>query len=123
MLFVFQKKLKHFVGPDTFKFFDFLQVCEELLKMHVSDGPAAPNYQHTVSVVKHLLMVNDCAERILGMGMSLHSSSMPENEKQLQVTYKAIDAVRKFQRSTAISSERVTKKALTDFLSHSLVQK
>ena len=63
-------------------------------------------------------MVNDCAERAFVMATSLHGPTTPKNEKQLQATYKVIDVVRKFQRCTATSSERVIKRALADFLSY-----
>ena len=44
-------------------------------------------------------------KELLAMATSLHGSTMPKNEKQLQSTYKVIDAVTKLQRSAATSSE------------------
>ena len=67
-----------------------------------------------------MTVLNDCAERALGMATALHGPTRPKSEKQLQATYKVVDAVRKFQLSTATSSERVTKKTLAGFLSSNI---
>jgi len=116
------KHLKDFVGPDTYRLFDLLHFNEELIKKPVSNWLASPDYQHIVTVVENLSVVNDCAERALGMATTLYGSTRPQNEKQLQATYKVVDAVRKFQLSTATSSERVTKKTLASFLSSNIGQ-
>ena len=61
------KQLEDFVGPDTYRLFD-LPLNDEFLKVPVSYWPELPDFQHIVSVVKNLSVVNDCAKRALSNG-------------------------------------------------------
>ena len=59
--------------------------------------------------IKHLSVVNDAAERALGMATNLHGLTMSKGEEHVQAIYKVIDAIRKIQGSIAFSLERVSK--------------
>ena len=104
------KQLKDFVGPDSYVLFNLLNLNKDLLNMPVSSWSSSPLYQHDKNIIKHLSVVNDVAERALGMATSLCGPTMPKNEAQLQATFKVVDAIRKIQGSVATSSEQVSKK-------------
>ena len=111
----FQKKqLKDFVGPDTKTLFDLLKLDKDLLNTKVSMWNSTL-YQKNRSIIKQLSVVNDAAERALGLLTSLHGQTMPKNEKLLQAKLKVVNQTRKVQAVIATSSERVTKKNLDTF--------
>ena len=111
-----RKQLKDFVGPDTHIFFDLLNLKKEILSIPASKWHSSSIYHHNKKIIKLLPVVNDAAERALGMASSMHGQTMPKNEKQLQESFKVVHAIRKAQRSIAKSSERVTKQNLHEFL-------
>ena len=90
--------------------------------MPVSSWPSSTIYEHDIKIIKQLSVVNDCAERALGLATSLHGPTRPKQESQLQATYKIVDAIRKFQGSITNSTEHVSKKNLEPFFKSSLVQ-
>ena len=116
------KNLYDFVGPDTYLFFELLNLNQELLNMPVSSWPSSTIYENDIKIIKQLSVVNDCAERALGLATSLHGPTRPKQESHLQATYKIVDAIRKFQGSITNSTERVSKKNLEPFFKSSLVQ-
>ena len=111
-----KKQLNHFIGPDTHILFDLLSIDKELLSIPASKWSSSSIYHHNVKKIKHLPVINDAAERVLGMATQMHKTTMPKNEEYLQATFKVVDAMRKNQGSYAKSSERVTKQNLTEFL-------
>ena len=79
-----QKQLKDFVGPDTYVFFDLLNLKQEILSIPASKWNSSSIYHDNKKIIKLLPVVNDAAERALGMASSMHGPTMPKNEKQLQ---------------------------------------
>ena len=106
------KQLKDFVGSDSHCIFDLLDLKKDFLKISASKWTSSINYMDAVNSVKQLSVVNDAAERALGMATSLHGPAMPKDETQKQSLFKVVTAIRKVQGSAATSSERVTKKGL-----------
>ena len=107
-----KKQLKDFVGSDSHCIFDLLDLKKDFLKISASKWTSSINYMDAVNSVKQLSVVNDAAERALGMATSLHGPAMPKDETQKQSLFKVVTAIRKVQGSAATSSERVTKKGL-----------
>ena len=119
----FSKKYLHdFVGPDTYHLFKLLNLNQGILNKPVSTWSSSLAYRQATDIIVHLSVVNDVCERALGLASSLHGSTMPKQENQLQATYKVVDAIRKIQGSIANSTERVSKKNLAQFLQCSIIQ-
>ena len=111
-----KKQLKDFIGPDTYVLFDLLRIDKELLSIPVSKWSSSSLYHQNMKKIKHLPVVNDAAERALGMATQMYKPTMPKNEKYLQASFKVVHAIRKIQGYQANSSERATKHNLTEFL-------
>ena len=56
-------EIASFVGPDSWTFFRTLEIDSAFLKMPVEDWEEEPSYKNGKSVVSHLCVVNDAAER------------------------------------------------------------
>ena len=110
------KGLKRFVGPDSYRLFELLRINKEFLRKPASKWSTCKTYKHAVEAIKLLPVVNDPAERVLGMATQMHGQTMPKSEKDCQARYQVVHSVRKFQSSIATSSERVTKKNHNEFL-------
>ena len=110
------KQLTDFVGSDSHCIFDLLDLKKDFLKMSATQWKSSIQYLDAVNSVKQLAVVNDAAERALGMATSLHGQTMPKNETQIQSLFQVVTAIRKVQGSAATSSERVTKKGLPQIL-------
>ena len=108
-------RLTMLVGSDSYRLFDLLKLNKNLLNIPVSKWNASNGYEHAVNRIKNLPVVNDAAERALGMATKLHGPTMPKDEEHLQARYKVVDASRKTQGSIATSTERVTKKISPSF--------
>ena len=59
-----------------------------------------------------LPVVNDAAERTLGLATEVNTMMAPKSEEQQQAVYKVVKGVRQKLREAATSAEVVTKKAL-----------
>ena len=94
---------------------DLLSI-NEFLKKPASKWSTCETYKHAVEAIKLLPVINDPAERVLGMATQMHGQTMPKSEKDCQARYQVVHSVRKFQSSIATSSERVTKKNHNEFL-------
>ena len=70
-----KKNLWDFVGPDTYTFFNLLNLNQDLLNQPVSKWSSSPYYKHHIEVIRHLSVVNDVSERTLGMASSLHGQT------------------------------------------------
>ena len=109
-------------GSDSYRLFDLLKLNMNLLNIPDSKWNAPNGYEHAVNRIKNLPVVNDAAERALGMATKLDGTRMPKDEEHLQARYKVVDASRKTQGSIATSTERVTKKNITKFLKSDIFQ-
>ena len=109
-------------GSDTWTFFTLLKLDVEFLSSPAQSWNSSESYNAAADAVKHLVVVNDTAERALGMATSLHGTTLPKSEESLQARFKVVDAIRKIQGSLTKSSERVSKQTLSQFLKSSLNQ-
>ena len=115
-------RLTMLVGSDSYRLFDLLKLNMNLLNIPVSKWNASNGYEHAVNKIKNLPVINDAAERALGMATYLDGPTLPKDEEHLQARYKVVDASRKTQGSIATSTERVTKKNITKFLKSDIFQ-
>ncbi|KAG0719803.1 hypothetical protein GWK47_049718 [Chionoecetes opilio] len=76
------------------------------------NGPPRTNYRHGKKVVANLPVVNDAAERALGLATDLNTNKAPKSEEQLQALCRVVKGVREKLHGLATSTEVVTKKSL-----------
>ena len=120
-------QLKDFVGPDSWTFFELLSLNHtdsdqpsssssssplSFLSEHPSSWSTSPSYIKMKEIVESLPVVNDAAERALGLITEFHQSNCPKNEDQKQFLCKVVKQMRVEQAKQATSTERITKKAL-----------
>ena len=79
----------------------------------LNHGPSKWNqldsYIEMKSSVLDLPVVNDAAERALGLLTEFHTNTAPKDEEQKQFVYKVVKEMRQIQSQSATGSERVTK--------------
>ena len=109
---LFSKQLCDFVGPDSLTFFDLLRIDHTFVKLPVSHWATNDSYKRAKDMVSNLPVVNDAAERALGIATDANVRTAPKSEPQVQALYKVIKGVREKLSKHATSSEVVTKKAL-----------
>ena len=108
-------QLQDFVGPDTWTFLYLLDPSRSnnnsfsFLNHHPSNWNQMENYTTLLNVAKDLPVVNDAAERALGLVTEFRRSSCPKTEEQKQYLFKVVKELRSQQLQQATSSERVTK--------------
>ncbi len=64
----------------------------------------------------NLPVVNDAAERALGLTTDLNTNKAPKSEEQLQALYRVVKGVQEKLHGLAISTKVVTKKSLVSIL-------
>ena len=69
-------------------------------------------YQSIKQSVSNLVVINDPAERALGLLTEFDRKSTPKSEEQRQYSYKIVKELRSQQLKVATSSERITKLSL-----------
>ena len=106
------KFLKDFIGNDSWTMFILLRISSNFLKLPVSQWATCGSYLHGKEILSNLPIVNDAAERALGLATEVNTKTAPKSEDQLQDRYKIVKAVREKLSSLATSTEIVTKKAL-----------
>ena len=107
-----KKTLKDFIGNDSWTFFSLLGIDTEFLQAPVSQWEHYDSYLHCKEVTNNLPVVNDAAERALGLVTEMNTQMAPKSEEQRQALYKVVKGVRQKLREAATSTEVVTKKAL-----------
>lgn len=106
------KQLKDFVGNDSWRIFSLLEIDPSFLKLPVSNWPTTETYLKAKEIVRNLPVVNDAAERALGLATDFNTKTTPKSEKQLQALYKVVKGCRVKLQQLATSTEVVTKKLL-----------
>ena len=106
-------KLREYVGPNSYTFFENLgDPTPSFLKTPVPTWATNPEYLRLQYKVSTLKVVNDSAERALGLLTEFNDGKITKNEEQKQFLYQTITHMRKINKEMATSSERVTKKML-----------
>uniref|UniRef100_UPI00358E4C15 uncharacterized protein n=1 Tax=Myxine glutinosa TaxID=7769 RepID=UPI00358E4C15 len=88
------KALKDFVGYDSWSMFELLGIDSSFVKLPVAQWPTSDSYRHGKEVVANLPVVNDAAERTLGLATDLNTNKAPTSEAQLQALYRVVKGVR-----------------------------
>ena len=77
-------KMKQFIGSDSWTFFDLIGIVPSFLKLPVSKWHDDDSYQQIKEYVLCLNVVNDCAERALGVMTEFHMDKITTSEDQRQ---------------------------------------
>ena len=107
-----EKSICDFVGPDTWTFFNLLQMDAGFLRLPVTQWSTSLIFSQAKLTVENLPVVNDAAERALGLATNFNTKTAPKSESSQQALYKVVEAAREKLGSLATSSELITKKAL-----------
>ena len=75
-------KLKQFVGSDSWTLFNLIGVDPNFLHVPVSEWPTNENYKKIFDFVKNLSVVNDSAERALGLLTEFHMDKITRSKEQ-----------------------------------------
>ena len=92
--------------------FHLLEINSSFLNDPVSEWNNCDIYLHGKDVLSNLPVVNDAAERALGLATEMNTNKTPKSKDQKQDRYKVVKAVREELAKFKTSVETVTKKAL-----------
>ena len=106
------KLLKDFIGSDSWTMFKLLGIDSSFLYTPVSEWYKSDAYLHGKNVLSNLPVVNDAAERALGMATDRNTKKAPKSKEKKQASFKVVNHMRKTLNDLATSSESVTKRAL-----------
>ena len=105
-------KLADLTGPDSWTLFDLLNADWSFLKVDPSQWNLNASYKKVETQVQSLSVVNDAAERALGLLTSFNTGRVTLDPEQHQLLLKMVSELRQTQLHVATSSERTTKKGL-----------
>ena len=108
-----KKAISDFIGANSTVVFDLLQIDTTFFSLPFDEWYAHPNYSKTKGLLEQLPVVNDAAERVLGLATEANRKTAPKSEDQQQALYKVIKGTRDTLKEKATSSERVTRKTIT----------
>ena len=106
------KFLENFIGNDSWTLFNHLGIDSSFIHLSVSDWNTSSSYLHGKKIISNLHVVNNTAERALGLATDKNTKEAPRNENDLQDLYKVVKGVREKLGNLATSAETVTKKTL-----------
>ena len=106
------KSLRDFVGKDSWALFDLLSIERENFQFSVEEWESMERFKELSFLVSNLPVVNDAAERALGLATDFNTKTKPRTGPQVQALYKVVTGARAKLSSLATSSENVTKKSL-----------
>ena len=100
------------IGPDSWTLFDLLNADWPFLKVDPSQWNLNASYKKVEAQVQSLSVVNDAAERALGLLTSFNTGRVTLDPEQHQLLLKMVSELTQTQLHVATSSERTTKKGL-----------
>ena len=106
------KFLYDFIGNDSWKMFQLLGIDQTFLNIPVSKWKDSSSYINGKEIISNLPVVNDAAERALGIATEKNTKTAPKSDYQCQALYKVVKGVREKLGKSATSTEVVTKKSL-----------
>ena len=106
------KSLYDFIGNDSWKMFKLLGIDPSFLKSSVAKWKESSSYLQGKEILSKLPVVNDAAERALGLATEKNTKTAPKSDSQRQDLYKVVKGLREKLNKFATSTEVVTKKAL-----------
>ena len=92
------KYLKNFIGPDSWTFFELFNVEPTFLYKPVNQWSADDNFKMLSPIVRALKVVNDSAERALGMITNFHLDRITRSEEQKQYLLQVQHEIRSRQK-------------------------
>ena len=101
------------VGKDSWKMFSLLGIDSEFLNIAVNKWTETSSYLKGKEIWSNLPVVNDAAERALGLATEKNTNTAPKSDSQRQALYKVVKGLREKLSKLATSTEVVTKKSLT----------
>ena len=101
------------VGKDSWKMFSLLGIDSEFLNIAVNKWTETSSYLKGKEILSNLPVVNDAAERALGLATEKNTNTAPKSDSQRQALYKVVKGLREKLSKLATSTEVVTKKSLT----------
>ena len=104
-------KLKNFIGSDSWTFFKLIGVEPMFLNIPVSKWSNDNSYLQIESFTKSISVVNDSAERALGMMTEFHVNRITQSEEQRQHLLQVVKEMRLRQKNLVKhkNDERCTK--------------
>ena len=106
------KILKDFIGHDSWTMFKLLKVNSSFFNEPVAEWHTNNDYLHGKYVISNVPVVNDAAERALGLATEMNTKQAPKSEDKKEERYKVAKYMREKLKNAATSVETVTKKAL-----------
>jgi len=106
------KKLKDFVGPDSMTFFERYGVNPTFLTSPVSSWDDNTDYRTLSILVRGTSVINDCAERALGLLTEFNCGKVTHDEMQRQALLQVVRHMRRQQSAASAGTERCTKKSI-----------
>ena len=79
-----KKALKDFVGRDSWTLFHLLDLDSGFFEHPATKWETSESYQKGKHVVSNLPVVNDAAERALGLAADTNTKTAPKSENKLQ---------------------------------------
>ena len=106
------KALKDFIGNDSWTIFKLLKIDSSFINLSVTEQATSDSYCHGKEVLAKLPVINDAAERALGLATDKYTKTAPKSEIQLQALYKVVNKGMR-EKLTTSTTELVTKRALS----------
>ena len=106
------KFLYDFIGNDSWKMFQLLGIDHTFLNIPVTKWKDSSTYLNGKEILSNLPVVNDAAERALGIATEKNTKTAPKSDCQRQALYKVVKGIRERLGKLATSTEVVTKKSL-----------
>ena len=89
-----KKQLKDFIGSDSWTMFNLLEISSSFVNNPIKEWDTCDSYVHGKEVLSNLPVVNDAAERALGLATNMNTNRAPKSKDQKQNRYKVVKAVR-----------------------------
>ena len=112
------KLLKHFVGSDSWTFFELLHGKEKAFSMKkLQEWSTEKSYLSLKEAVLPIRVVNDCAERSLGVVTDYHINMITRSEEHKFHLYQAVTKLK--SRTKKIGKKKGLSKKLTKQMNYS----
>ena len=85
------------VGPDSWTIFNGIGVFPEFLRKTSCNWSTDQNYKYIYGQLKHIKVVNDSAERSLGLVTVFHINRITCNKEQKEFLYRNVKFMREEQ--------------------------
>ena len=73
-----KKQLKDFIGSDSWTMFNLLEISSSFVNNPIQEWDTCDSYVHGKEVLSNLPVVNDAAERALGLASEMNTNRAPK---------------------------------------------